>query len=41
MMTKVGRLEQHSKIGWPVSVRDNDAAKMSRLKCDWCEEISC
>ena len=41
MMAKVGRLEQHSIIGWPVSVHDNDAAKMSRVICEWCEEKSC
>ena len=41
MMVKVGRLEQHSAIGWPVLVRDNDAAKMSRVNCEWCEEKSC
>ena len=23
---------------WSVSVRDGDAAKMSRVNCDWCEE---
>ena len=26
---------------WSVSVRDEDAAKMSRVNCDWCEEKSC
>jgi len=25
---------------WSVSVRDSDAAKMSRVNCDWCEEKS-
>jgi len=40
MMVKVGWLEQHSTIGWPVLVRD-DAAKMSRVNCEWCEEKSC
>jgi hypothetical protein len=38
MMVGVGRLEQHSNIGWPVSVRDNDAAKMLRVNCEWCKE---
>jgi len=32
---------QHPTIGWPVSVLDNDAAKMSRVNCEWCEEKSC
>ena len=40
MMAIVGRLAQHSIIGWPVSVRD-DAAKMSRVNCEWHEEKSC
>ena len=31
------RLEQHPKI-WSVSVHDSDAAKMSRMKCEWCEK---
>jgi len=38
MMAKVGRLEQHSTKGWPVSVRDNNAAKTSHVNCEWCEE---
>jgi len=34
----VGRLEQHStKIG-QYSVRDSDAAKISRVNSEWCEE---
>jgi len=41
MMAKVGRMEQHLTIGWPVSVRDNDTAKMSHVNCEWCEEKSC
>jgi len=39
MMAKVGRLEEYSTKGWPFSVRD-DAAKMSRVNCKWCEEKS-
>jgi len=40
IMAKVGRLEQHSTKGWPFSVHDNDATKMSRVNCEWCEEKS-
>ena len=38
MMEKVGRLEQHSTKGWSVSVCDGDAAKMSHVNCERCEE---
>ena len=31
MMANVGRVEHHSTKGWAVSVRDNNAAKMSRV----------
>jgi hypothetical protein len=27
--------------GWSVSVRDSDAAKMSCVNCEWCEEKGC
>jgi len=37
-LAKVGKLEQHSRKGWPVSVIENDAAKMSRGNSEWCEE---
>ena len=40
MMAKFSRLEQHSTKGWPFSVRDNNAAKMSHVNCEWCEEKS-
>jgi len=40
MMVKVGRQEQQSTKDWPVSVRDNDAAKIVRVNCEWCEEKS-
>ena len=40
IMTKVGRVQQHSTKGWTVSVHD-DAAKMSRVNCKWCEGKSC
>jgi len=41
VMAKVSRLEQHSTKGWPVSVHDSDAAKMSPVNCEWCEEKNC
>ena len=26
-------------VDWSVSIRDSDTAKISRVNCEWCEEI--
>jgi len=41
MMAKFIRVEHHLTKVWTVSVRDNEAAKMSRVNCEWYEEKSC
>jgi len=34
-------MEMMVQVGSSVSVRSSDAAKISRVNCEWCEEKSC
>ena len=37
-MAQVGKTQMAYNKSWSVSVHDGDAAKMSRVKCEWWEE---